>query len=73
MEGARNKMLLICLGTNKTLFIPEIMKLRVKTRINVLPKLNEIRFSPKLFIKKVPFMFTFLLFVFWNLQTLNTL
>ena len=27
MKGARYKMLLICLGTNKKLFIPEIMKL----------------------------------------------
>ena len=30
MKGARYKMSLICLGTNKKLFIPEIMKLHVK-------------------------------------------
>ena len=30
MKGARNKMSLICLGTNKKLSIPEIMKLHVK-------------------------------------------
>ena len=30
MKGARFKILLICLGTNKKLFIPEIMKLQVK-------------------------------------------
>ena len=30
MEGARYKMLLIRLGKNKKLLIPEIMKLRVK-------------------------------------------
>ena len=37
MKGARYKTLLICLGTNQKLFIPEIMKLRVK----ILPKLNK--------------------------------
>ena len=38
MKGARYKMLLICLGTNKKLFISEIMKLR----INILPKWKKI-------------------------------
>ena len=37
MKGATYKMLLIYLGTNQKLFIPEIMKLRVK----ILPKLNK--------------------------------
>ena len=32
MNRARCKMLLICLRTNKKLFIPEIMKLQVKMR-----------------------------------------
>ena len=32
MKGKGYKMLLICLGTNEKLFIPEIMKLRVKMR-----------------------------------------
>ena len=32
MKGARYKMFRICLGTNKKLFIPQIMKLRVKMR-----------------------------------------
>ena len=32
MKGATYKMLLIYLGTNQKLFIPEIMKLRVKMR-----------------------------------------
>ena len=30
MKGAKYKMLFICLGTNKKLFIPKIIKLRVK-------------------------------------------
>ena len=40
MKGARYKMLLICLGTNKKLFIPEIMKLRVKMRDKNSPKIE---------------------------------
>ena len=32
-----------CLGINKKLFIREIMKLRVKTRDKILPKLNKIK------------------------------
>ena len=42
MKGARFKILLIFLGTNKRLFIPEIMKLRVKMweKFQKLPKFN---------------------------------
>ena len=40
MKGARYKMLLICLGTNKKLFIPEIMKLRVQMRDKNSPKIE---------------------------------
>ena len=39
MKGARYKMLLIFLGTNKKLFIPEIMKSRVKMRDKNSPKI----------------------------------
>ena len=39
MKG-RYKMLLICLGTNKKLFIPEIMKLQVKMRDKNSPKIE---------------------------------
>ena len=44
MKGARYKMFLICLGTNKKLFILEIMKLQVKGGIKILQKLNKIIF-----------------------------
>ena len=40
MKG-RYKMLLICLGKNKKLFILEIMKLRVKMRSKIFPNLNK--------------------------------
>ena len=40
IEKCANKMLLICLGTNKKLFIPEIMKLRVKMRDKNSPKIE---------------------------------
>ena len=40
MKGTRYKMLLICLGSNKKLFIPEIMKLRVKMRDKNSPKIE---------------------------------
>ena len=44
MKGARFKMLLICLGLNKKLLIPEIMKLRVKIRDKNSPKIEKICF-----------------------------
>ena len=40
IEKCANKMLLICLGTKKKLFIPEIMKLRVKMRDKNSPKIE---------------------------------
>ena len=40
MKGARYKILLICLGKNKKLSIPEIMKLRVKMRDKNSPKIE---------------------------------
>ena len=40
MKGARYKMLLIRLGKNKKLLIPEIMKLRVKMRDKNSPKIE---------------------------------
>ena len=40
MKGARHKMLFICLGTNKKLFIPGSMKLRVKMRDKNSPKIE---------------------------------
>ena len=39
MKGAIYKMLLIFLGTKKKLFIPKIMKLRVKMRDKNSPKI----------------------------------
>ena len=42
MKGARYKMLLIFLGTNKKFFTPKIIKLRVKCRVKILPRLNKI-------------------------------
>ena len=40
MNGVRYKLLLICLGTNKTILLPEIMKLRVKMRDKNTPKIE---------------------------------
>ena len=51
MKGARNKMSLICLGTNKKLSIPEIMKLHVKLW-DILSKLNKVVFINKFRVQK---------------------
>ena len=54
IKGARYKMLLICLGTSKKLFLTEIMKLRVKMRDKKSPKIEKTSLQLKelVYIKK---------------------